>query len=52
MAEVSNSTCSVGHVKTYEVIRGPHYDADATTAVPELSRNNSYSTFYFLRKVS
>jgi len=31
----------------YKVTRGPHYDADATIAVPELN-----FTSYFLRKVS
>jgi len=41
---VSNSICSVGHMRTYKAIRGPHYDADATTAVPELARK-SYCIF-------
>jgi len=31
---VSNSNCSEGQMKTYKVTRGPHYDADATLAVP------------------
>jgi len=44
---VSNSNCSVGHMRTYKVTCGPHYDADATIAVPELNL-----TPYFLRKVS
>jgi len=26
---------SEGHMRTNEVIRGLHYDADATTAIPE-----------------
>ena len=34
---VSNSNCSVGHIRTYKVTRGPHYDADATIAVHELN---------------
>jgi len=32
---VSNSNCSVGQIRTYKVTRGPHYDADATMAVPQ-----------------
>jgi len=44
---VSNSNCSVGHMRTYKVTRGPHYDADATIAVPELNFRSS-----FLRNVS
>jgi len=32
---VSNSNWSVGQMRTYEVIRGPHYNADATMVVPE-----------------
>jgi len=32
---VSNSNCNEGQMKTYEVTRGSHYDADARTAVPE-----------------
>jgi len=39
-AGVSNSTCSVGHIRTYKVTRGPHYNADATTAVCGLARNS------------
>jgi len=31
----SNSNWSEGQMRTYEVIRGPHYDADATMVVPE-----------------
>ena len=46
-SEVSNSNCSVGHMRTYKVTHGPHNDADTTTAVPELN-----FTSYFLRKVS
>jgi len=42
---VSNSNCSVGHMSTYKVTRGPHYDADATMAVPELTRNSLYLIF-------
>ena len=30
----------VGHIKTFKVTRGPHFDADATMAVPELTRNS------------
>jgi len=37
---VSNSTCSVGHMRMYKVNCGPHYNADATTAVPELTRKS------------
>ena len=44
---VSNSNCSVCHMRTYKVTRGPHYDVDATIAVPELN-----FTSCFLRKVS
>jgi len=36
-AGVSNSNWSVGHMRVYEVTRGPHYDADATMAVPKLT---------------
>jgi len=32
-------------MKTYKVTRGPQYDADATMAVPELTRNNYYILF-------
>jgi len=32
---VSNSNCSESQMRTYKVTRGPHYDADAITAVPE-----------------
>jgi len=34
-------------MNTYEVTRGPHYDADATVVVPEpyYSRNNFYIVF-------
>jgi len=46
-AGVSNSNCSVGHMRTYKVTRGPHYDVCATIAVPELNFAS-----YFLRKVS
>jgi len=46
-AGVSNSNCSVGHMRTHKVTCGAHYDADATIAVPELN-----FTPYFLRKVS
>ena len=31
-AGVSNSNCSVGHMKAFKVTRGPHYNADAITA--------------------
>jgi len=37
-AGVSNSTCSEGHMRTYKVTCRPHYNADATTAVCELTR--------------
>jgi len=30
---IANSNCSEGQMRTYEVTRGPHYDADATVAV-------------------
>jgi len=46
---VSNSTCSVGHMRTYEVTCGPDDNADATTAVCELTRKQH---LFFLRKVS
>jgi len=49
-AGISNSNCSVGHMKTYKVTRGPHYDADAEIAVPELLE--TAFTSYFLRKAS
>jgi len=32
---VSNSSCSEGQMWTYKETQGPHYDADATVAVPE-----------------
>jgi len=32
-------------MSTYMVTRGPHYDADATMAVPELTRNSFYILF-------
>jgi len=34
-AGVSNSSCSEGQIRSYKVTRGPHYDADATMAVPQ-----------------
>jgi len=34
---VSNSNCSVGHMRTYKVTRRPHYDADATIVAPKLN---------------
>jgi len=37
--EVSNSDCSEGQTRTYKVTWGPHYDADASMAVPELTTN-------------
>ena len=37
-AGVSNSTCSVVHMKTYKVTCGPNYKADLTTAIHELTR--------------
>ena len=46
-SEVSNSNCSVGHMRTYKVTHGPHNDADTTIAVPELNFTSN-----FLRKVS
>jgi len=39
----SNSNCSVGHMRAYEVTRGPHYNA--TIAVPKLTRNSVYILF-------
>jgi len=35
----------MGQMRTYEVTRGPHCDADATIAVPELTRNSFYISF-------
>ena len=35
-AGASISICSVGHVRTYKVIHGLHYDADAKITVLEL----------------
>jgi len=32
---VANSNCSEGQMRTYKISRKPHYDADATMAVPE-----------------
>jgi len=37
---VSNSNCSVGHMRTYKVTLGPHYDADATKALLKLPENS------------
>jgi len=33
-------------MRTYKVSCGPHYDADATMAVPELTRNSFYILFH------
>ena len=32
-------------MRTYKVTRGSHFDADAKTAVPELTRNKFYILF-------
>jgi len=32
-------------MRSYKVTRGPHYDADAIVAVPELTRNSFYILF-------
>jgi len=32
-------------MSTYKVTRGPHYNADTTMAVPELTRNSFYILF-------
>jgi len=32
-------------MNTYKVTREPHYDADATMAVPECTRNSFYILF-------
>jgi len=32
---VSTSNCSKGQMRSTNVTRGPYYDADATTAVPQ-----------------
>jgi len=45
IAGVSNSTCSLDHMKTYKVTCGPHYNADATTAVFELTKRAFASLF-------
>jgi len=34
---------------SYKVTRGPHYDADATMTVPELTRNSFYILFIVKR---
>jgi len=44
-AGVSNSNCSVGQTGTYKVTRGPHFDAEATIALPECTRNSFYMLF-------
>jgi len=44
-AGVPNSNCFLGQIRTCEVTRGPHYDADAKIAVPELTRNRFYILF-------
>jgi len=36
----------VGRMRTYKVTRGPHYDADATIAVPEGIMNYRQSRLY------
>jgi len=36
---------------TYEVTRGPHYDADATMAVPSWTLPEKAFTSYFLPRV-
>jgi len=35
----------VGHMRTYKISRGPHYDAYATIAVLEPTRNSFYTLF-------
>ena len=54
-----NSNCSEGQMGLTKqpegrimITRGPHYDADATIAVPEPYRNSFYFLLYFLRKMS
>jgi len=32
-------------MRTYRVTGGPHHDADATMAVPEITRNSFYILF-------
>jgi len=32
-------------MRTYEVARGPHYDADAIIEIPKLTRNSFYILF-------
>jgi len=43
--EASNLNCSVGHMRAYDITRGPHYDADATMAAPKFTRNSFYMLF-------
>jgi len=35
-----NSNCFEEQMRTYQVTRGPHYDADTKIAVPETYRNS------------
>ena len=42
---VSNTNCSEGQIRTYKATGGPHYDADATMAVPEPYQNSFYILF-------
>jgi len=50
-SEVSTRRVSRAKWGLIKVIRGPHYEADATTAVPETLLEPDF-TSYFLRKVS
>jgi len=45
-SRVSNANYSVGHMRTYKVTQGSHYDADATIAVPELNLDRIYCERY------
>jgi len=41
-SRVSNSNCSVGHMRTNEVTHGLHYDPDTTMVDHELPRSSFY----------
>ena len=44
-AGVSKSDCFVSHMRTYKITSGPHYNADATMSVPELTTISFYILF-------
>ena len=53
LSVLSKQLCLTAHRpnETFEVTRQPHYDADATMAVPEPYKIETASTSHFLQKV-